>query len=98
MTISTTTPSQTSDDELFIDLGGSELKVIFKPNISAKLKKVIEDNIEASMASYDGDFHQYEPSVLAELVNSNEAIASTLSERDLEMVEALNSHYDYIEI
>ena len=98
MTISTTTPSQTSDDELFIDLGGCELKVLFKANISAELKKVIEGNVEPSMASYDGGFHQYEPSVIAELVNGNEAIASTLSERDLEMVEALNSHYDYIEI
>ena len=98
MTISTTSPSQTSDDELFIDLGGHELKVILNPNISAELKKVIKDNIEVSMSSDSGDSNQYEPTVLAELVNGNEAIASTLSERDLEMVEALNSHYDYIEI
>lgn len=98
MTISTTTASQTSNDELPIDLGGSELKVLFKPSISAELKKVIEDNIEPSMASLDGSFHQYEPSEISEFINGNDDAASGLSDHDFKVVDALNGHYDYIEI
>ena len=96
--INTTNPSRASKEPLNIDLGGNEFKILSRANISPELKKVIEDNLTPCMASYDGKEHQYEPSELAEIIAGNEAISSTLSEHDMNVVDALNSHYDFIEI
>lgn len=96
--MSTTTPSQTSNEPMNIDLGGAELKVIYKPNIGKNLKEFLENNFEPSMGSYDGSSHQYEPTDIADFIKDNPDRAKTLTEQDMAIVEALVSHYDYLEI
>lgn len=94
---SSTTPSQTSNEQINIALGGSEFKVIYKPNISPELKAAIKNNVDPSLESTGGGSNQYEPSVIAELINGNSKVADTLSKADFAVVDVLNSHYDYIE-
>ena len=92
-----TMPSQTSNEQINIALGGSEFKVIYNPNISPELKAAIKKNVHPSLESTGGSSNQYEPSEIAELVNGNSKVADTLSEADFAVVDVLNSHYDYIE-
>lgn len=95
--MNTTTPSQTSTDPIEIDLGGSELKVIYEPNISNELKVFIQENIAPSMEAADSTSNQYEPCQIDEFITENADKSLALSDQDIKVVSVLKSHYDYIE-
>lgn len=81
-----------------VDMGGSELDIIYNPSLSPEFVLAIKQRVTAVMSSADESSHQYQPSDIMEEFKHLDEDFKGVTERDVEVLKAINECYDYIEI
>ena len=81
-----------------VDIGGRDLDIIYKPNLSPEFVTAIKQRVNPAMSSSDESSHQYEPSSVIEAFNFSDDSFDGMTEQDALIIKAIHECYDYIEL